>query len=234
MKKNHRLILCCVLIAATLAGILCIALTSGKGKTPASEVQEAGADPAELIIERPQLDPVTPADNDEDVTDLAAFTEVDSVLTLPSPSISAYTGNATTRGKAGQTASPIAGKTPSETGGIAISGGAEEEYDCGTPGHHCDGPETHAYVLNLELEGCPYCGEHNCPSFYATDEWGNTCYTPSQCPQYDVHKDPAVYCQTCGKLCGDGEHDTCVQFVTACHCPNCGLWVEAWTCHTCE
>ena len=91
---------------------------------------------------------------------------------------------------------------------------------------------TVGYILNLELEGCPYCHKSNCPSFYAVDQWGNTCYTPSKCPQYDVHKDPVYYCQTCGKPTGDGSHGTCVQFVTACNCPNCGKWVEAWTCHT--
>lgn len=107
-------------------------------------------------------------------------------------------------------------------------------YSCGTDGHHCDGPETHAYIMNLELKGCSHCGSHNCPSFYAVDEWGNTCYDPSQCPQYDVHNDPVHYCQKCGKACGDGRNGTCVQFVSACHCPNCGEPVDRRTCHSCE
>ena len=107
-------------------------------------------------------------------------------------------------------------------------------YSCGTDGHHCDGPETHAYIMNLELKGCSRCGSHNCPSFYAVDEWGNTCYTPSQCPKYDVHEDPVHYCQNCGKACGDGTNGTCVQFVSACHCPICGEHVDRRTCHTCK
>ena len=107
-------------------------------------------------------------------------------------------------------------------------------YSCGTDGHHCDGPETHAYIMNLALKGCSRCGSHNCPSFYAVDEWGNTCYDPSQCPKYDVHEDPVHYCQECGKACGDGTNDTCVQFVSACHCPNCGEPVDRRTCHSCE
>ena len=107
-------------------------------------------------------------------------------------------------------------------------------YNCGVPGHHCDGPETHAYIVNLEREGCPFCGRHDCPSFYAVDEWGNTCYTPSKCPKYDVHDDPVHYCQECGRKCGDGKNGTCVQFVNACYCPNCGEWVERFTCHTCK
>ena len=120
-----------------------------------------------------------------------------------------------------------------EEGGISIGGGVAP-YDCGTEGHHCDGPETHAYILNLELKGCKYCGSHSCPSFYAVDEWGNTCYTPSKCPAYDVHDDPVHYCQNCGKACGDGSNGTCVQYVNTCDCPNCGEHVDSRTCHTCK
>lgn len=120
-----------------------------------------------------------------------------------------------------------------DEGDISIGGGAVP-YDCGTDGHHCDGPETHAYILNLELKGCKYCGSHSCPSFNAVDEWGNTCYTPSKCPAYDVHDDPVHYCQKCGKACGDGTNGTCVQYVNACDCPNCGEHVDSRTCHTCK
>ena len=120
------------------------------------------------------------------------------------------------------------------SGGIVIGGNTPEPYDCGTPGHHCDGPETHAYVLNLELGGCPYCGKHDCPSFYATDEWGQTCYTPSKCPSYDIHKDPVHYCQKCGKPCGDGSNGTCAEYNIDIDCPLCGEHVEAWTCHSCK
>jgi hypothetical protein len=66
------------------------------------------------------------------------------------------------------------------------------------------------------------------------DEWGNTCYTPSECPEYDVHDDPVHYCQKCGKACGDGTNGTCVQYVNACDCPSCGEHVDSWTCHTCK
>lgn len=132
---------------------------------------------------------------------------------------------------------PVTEQTPKddgEGGGITVGGGQAEKYDCGVSGHHCDGPETHAYVTNLELQGCPYCGKSNCQSFYATDEWGNTCYTPGKCPEYDIKKDPAEYCQDCGKKLGDGRNGTCVQFVTAYNCPNCKEYVDAWTCHSCK
>lgn len=116
--------------------------------------------------------------------------------------------------------------------GIIIAGEKTEEYNCGVANHHCDGPETHAYISNLELEGCPYCGSHSCPSFYATDEWGNACYTPSKCPQYDVTKDAAEYCPICGKKCGDGDNDTCQRWIVDFVCPICGELVPANTCHT--
>ena len=128
---------------------------------------------------------------------------------------------------------PVEENDDDDEGGISIGGGTTA-YDCGTEGHNCDGPETHAYILNLELKGCKYCGSHSCPSFYAVDEWGNTCYTPSECPAYDVHDDPVHYCQKCGKACGDGTNGTCVQYVNACDCPSCGEHVDSWTCHTCK
>jgi hypothetical protein len=97
-----------------------------------------------------------------------------------------------------------------------------------------DNSETNAFIKNLEIQGCPYCGSHTCESFYAKDEWGNPCYTPSKCSKYDITKDPVHYCQECHKKCGDGSNGTCVQFVNACYCPICGKWVPARTCHTCE
>lgn len=134
--------------------------------------------------------------------------------------------------------SPVESDPPKDSespGDVTIGGGdTPKPYSCGVSGHHCDGPETHAYILNLELRGCEHCGSHSCPSFYATDEWGYTCYTPSKCPKYDIKKDPVYYCEDCGKKCGDGSGGSCVQFVNAAYCPHCGRWVESWTCHTCK
>lgn len=122
-----------------------------------------------------------------------------------------------------------------ESGGIVIGDPTPAQtYSCGVAGHHCTGPETHSFICELEQKGCEYCGSHTCPSFYAVDEWGQGCYTPSKCPKYDIHADPIWYCQTCHKLCGDGRNGTCVQFVIDCTCPNCGEQVKAWTCHYCR
>ena len=125
-------------------------------------------------------------------------------------------------------------ETEKVDGGIVIGDPTPtQSYSCGVAGHHCTGPETHSYICELEQKGCEYCGSHSCPSFYAVDEWGQGCYTPSKCPKYDIHADPVWYCQTCHKPCGDGRNGTCVQFVIDCTCPNCGEQVKAWTCHYC-
>ncbi|MBQ0083156.1 MAG: hypothetical protein KBS52_00095 [Clostridiales bacterium] len=122
-----------------------------------------------------------------------------------------------------------------ENGSIVIGDPTPTQTNsCGVAGHHCTGPETHSFICKLEQKGCEYCGSHSCPSFYAVDEWGQGCYTPSECPKYDIHTDPVWYCQTCHKLCGDGRNGTCVQFVIDCTCPNCGEQINAWTCHYCK
>ena len=128
-----------------------------------------------------------------------------------------------------QTASTYKASTEKET--EPASKPAETKYSCGTTGHKCESPETHAYICNLELDGCPYCGSHSCPSFYGTDQWGNGGFFPELCPEYTAASDAAKYCKVCGKKQGDGSNGTCVQFVSACTCPGCSEYVEAWTCH---
>ena len=107
-------------------------------------------------------------------------------------------------------------------------------YNCDTPNHNCDGPATHALITDRENKGCPICGSHSCPSFYALDPWGFTKYTRSECPEYDIKNDPVFYCQDCGKKTGDGSNGTCARFISAADCPNCGEYVLSRVCHTCE
>ncbi len=139
--------------------------------------------------------------------------------------------------KAKPSAKPITPiKRPDEdntsSGGITIGGNSQPVYDCKTENHSCDGPETHAYILNLELAGCKYCSSHSCPSFYATDEWGNTCYTPEKCPQYDKKSDAVYYCQKCGRENGNGDNNTCQKWIVDFVCPICKESVPKNECHT--
>lgn len=149
--------------------------------------------------------------------------------------------NSTPAKKAEEAVKPVKPTAPAKEpdnsgGGIQIGGGDQEttEYSCGVKNHHCNGAETHAYICNMEKEGCPYCGSHACPSFYYVDKWGNAGVNPELCPKYSEKNDPLVYCQKCGKKCGDGTNGTCVEFINACGCPICGKHVEGRTCHTCK
>jgi hypothetical protein len=183
----------------------------------------------------------TPDSTDESDTNGSTASEItdDGSALKPDESVSDSTDSQITGEKAQETVSPVQETEPpkdsdeNDSGGIQIGGGeTETKYSCGSPNHHCDGPETHAYILNLEQEGCPYCGSHSCPSFYAVDEWGNACYTPSKCPKYDITKDPVYYCQVCGRKNGNGDNNTCQKWIVDTVCPICGKLVKANECHT--
>ena len=249
--KNKKMIItvCVILMAAVTAAIVVTSVIIGKRRDKPT-ISDTGVDAAttdDLNIGEPSEDEtsVTGGESGDetqksDGNDAAGnVTDEDTDGTDSEPATQETDRPETTWGDEAEKADePIVEKKPEDDsgtesgGGITIGEGQTEKYDCGSAGHNCDGPETHAYITNLEIEGCKYCGRHDCPSFYATDEWGHTCYTPSKCPNYDIHKDPVYYCQTCGLECGSGP-DKCTQFVTPCNCPNCGEYVEAWTCHSC-
>ena len=252
MKKNTVNIIIALIAALFLITIILIDAFSGgnteDGPSAVTGTSAAEVSVADILTEVPDdtetgvidetgesTETVNTVIADETVT----VPDPENILTIPDETEPFETEEAVTREHAAMPAVPVTEKTPSDdgnvtSGGIIIDGGQPETYDCGYPGHRCDGPETHAFIVNLELDGCPYCGKHDCPSFYALDEWGHTCYAPVKCPKYDVKNDPVYYCQSCKRQCGDGTGGTCVQFVSACNCPICGEWVESWTCHTCK
>ena len=184
-------------------------------KEAPSETEETQTEPFMMVTEESKAEPA----------------ETKTVITEPKQEPKAQTE----KPKEQKKGTPPAEIENHESAGIVIGDPTTtQNYSCGIAGHHCTGPETHSYICELEQKGCKYCGSHSCPSFYAVDEWGQGCYTPSKCPKYDIHADPVWYCQTCGKKCGDGRNGTCVQFVIDCTCPNCGEHVKAWTCHYCK
>jgi hypothetical protein len=137
---------------------------------------------------------------------------------------------------------PIGAQKPEQpadnvTGGGGVAIGSDPAHDtpykCGAKKHKCENSETHAFITNLEIQGCSTCGSKSCASFYALDKWGKTNYDPAKCPKYDKKKDPALYCQGCNKKPGDGQNGTCLRLVLADNCPECGEAVPARTCHTC-
>ena len=234
MKKKKQIILCVTSVAVIVATIITVCAVKKKTGMSSTDTGNKKVNKDSISVSKPDIDGNTP---DLQVIDMSAVSDDGNALTLQDEPIPEDYIKSSTEGKAGNTATPVAPKTPTDDGqgkGVTIGTGQTAAYNCRTAGHHCDGPETHAYILNLELEGCVYCGSHSCASFYATDQWGHTCYTPSKCPRYDIHNDPANYCQDCKKKCGDGRNGTCVRFVNGCNCPNCGKWVASMTCHTCN
>ena len=221
---------------ASLAVVIAILLISAAlkpSKIPVDNVSQTSS-AAEATVTVPDIS--MPPDSQSGVAGTDEESSSDLVLDVDGKTrsdASKSSGNAAPPNK------PVTENPPKETsnsGGIQIGGGESStvKYSCGSPNHHCNGPETHAFILNLEQEGCSYCGSHSCPSFYTMDKWGNAWPDSTKCPQYNILKDPIRYCQTCGKKNGDGSNSTCVQFVNACNCPNCGKYVAANTCHTCE
>ena len=239
-----------LLAVIMVAGVLCLPIgySTGLDSETTAEAESGTAkvelDPDETTAKPIIVKPIvtTAADNDEadetDETIIDDTTYGDDVLTPAEPETTADE----TRQLAETNAQPVVVAEETETqavtetsSGIIHIGGpiAETEaYSCGSANHHCTTAGYHSYICNLEIKGCEYCGSHSCPSFYAVNQWGQACYTPSKCPQYDITKDPMYYCQTCGKPCGHGI-DKCVKYLTACNCPDCGVWCESMACHHC-
>lgn len=246
MKNKKKLILilgACLVVALALTLIFIFA-----GRSP-TRIHESETEPdnqntvsvSDIQVEEPKNTDDTEADTTSDTDGDATAEKLPDGATVLTPDEKTETNNLQQAGeKADMAAQPTTpAHTPEENENIGdgiIIGGNEQPkpYSCGAEGHHCSGPETHTFILNLELEGCEYCGSHNCQSFYTTNEWGDTRYTPSKCPKYDIKKDSGYYCQECGKECGSGSPDKCIQFVNSDNCPNCGEWVEGWTCHSCK
>ena len=217
--------------------IVIIAMIGMNTANPAKTAETPVIEPTSAIVETIKKEPIeteeTQAEPFMAITEESETksAETEPVITEPKQESKAQTE----KSKEQKKETPPAETEKLENGGIVIGDPTPTQtYSCGINGHHCTGPETHSYICELEQKGCEYCGSHSCPSFYAVDEWGQGCYTPSKCPKYDIHADPVWYCQTCHKLCGDGRNGTCVQFVLDCTCPNCGEQVKAWTCHYCK
>ena len=135
------------------------------------------------------------------------------------------------------TAKPVITSTPSNSNSSSTikigDGGPTEPQDYIVDGRKFRNAENYSYWQNWMLKGCDYCGSHDCVAFFSVDAFGYTSYNWRNCPQYDIKKDPAIYCQICGKKGGDGRNDTCARYINGTNCPYCGVWVESRTCHTC-
>ena len=110
-------------------------------------------------------------------------------------------------------------------------------YDCGFEGHHCAAQEHHDQVMAEMAAGCPHCGGNDCAAFYARNMMGFTQIDFSECPQYDITKDPTEYCQTCGlpraSKAASGELCCSKSLSGTTPCSYCGAEREAGECHNC-
>lgn len=237
-KKTWIIGGCAVVLVIAL--ILCIALAPGKSDPPVDEPTESTTDTTtpdastgDIVVDIQDETSETESGVDEngDVIPDGGGLVID-------PGKDTSTGT-TTGEKVEEPAKPVQPTEPkpddtTSGGGIVIgTPGETPVYSCGTANHNCENEDYHKGLLAREAEGCPYCGSHSCISFYTLDQWGHTFYDPSACPKYDIHSDPAKYCQVCGKKQGDGRNGTCVTFNIDIDCPNCGKHVKAWECHYC-
>ena len=188
-KKKIILSFLTAIICVLVIVILISALSSGKKEPDPARTDDTTDTETEITVDTVTPESVEPEETDDETEEIS---DDGSLLTLEEPEVEEPDNGNVLQGDAGTPASPSEESTPPDDGngggGISIGGGSTEPYNCGAANHHCDGPETHAFIQNLEIEGCPFCGSHSCPSFCATDAWGYTCYTPSVCPSYDIHR----------------------------------------------
>ena len=216
------------IIAALIVGIIAVAIliavmighfagndTEEPTTVPTTEIEETIGD---VVI-------------DDDITENPDITETEAekgveIIQLKEPETKKTTTQKPTQQTTVKPAEPVtqgnpAGVSQGNNRYEVIDNGNDSvnEYSCGSKGHHCDSKETHKFIVSLEDKGCPYCGSHSCKSFYTYDEWGNACYDPTKCENYNAKSDPCEYCQECGKKVGTGSGNTCVRFTVDTKCP---------------
>lgn len=105
-----------------------------------------------------------------------------------------------------------------------------ENYTCGYENHYCVSESGHNRLLDEMAKGCPYCGEHDCVSFYArNNSYGSTRIDFEQCPKYHNN------CEVCGLP--ESRHDVqsgeayCNKYLKDTNCHECGEPVKAGECH---
>ena len=234
MKNKKKL---CIIGGAVLCGILaavlCIVLIPKSGDSKPAESNPTKSTGGTVVIDEPEKD--TQSDETKNINEDDKL--ADDGKGRLSPEVE--TDDISKSGSTGEKAKDI-NKTVTEqpipsdegkTGGISIGGGEAAAYSCGEKNHHCENAEYHAYIKNLELDGCPYCGSHSCASFYVTNEWGYTEYTPTKCPDYSKQKDSTEVCPRCGLGYWSAEKPGgCFSYLQDTVC-GCGETVKGNTCH---
>ena len=235
-KKNKITISAVSGVVAVAVIVTTILLTGGKTPLPVIDDPDTSKTSSNVVVNLPSDDP------SETETPTGTEKEDDDGLVIDvggDPENPAGTGGSDnndnpvkTPEKPVETQKPEQPADNSNGGDINIGGGDKpEEYHCGSPNHHCKNAEAHAYIQNLELEGCSFCGSHSCPSFYDVNEWGFTRYNQTLCPKYNEKSDPSKYCQRCGRELWSQSNPTgCFSYLQDTDC-ECGEHVKGNTCH---
>ena len=175
MKNKKKL--CIIGVSAlciVVAVVLCITLIPKHNGDKPTESEAKETSSGTIVIDEPEKD--TQSDETKNINEddkladdgkgrLSPEVETDDISKSGSTGEKAKDTNKTV------TEQPIP-NDEGKTGGISIGSGEATAYSCGEKNHHCENAEYHAYIKNLELDGCPYCGSHSCASFYVTNEWG--------------------------------------------------------------
>lgn len=233
---NNKKKLCIIGISTlciVIAVVLCIVLIPKHSEDKPAESEVKGTVSEAVVIDEPEKDTLSAENMKHDEKD--KIEDDGNGLLKPeveddTTSESKMTGEKAKEPNKAVTEQPVS-KDEGQTGIINIGGGESAAYSCGDANHHCENAEYHAYIKNLELAGCPYCGSHSCKSFYATNEWGYTEYTPTKCPGYNKEKDDTEVCPRCGRAYWSADNPTgCFSYLQDTVC-ECGETVKGNTCH---
>lgn len=234
MKNKKKL---CIIggsvLCIILAAVLCIVLIPKHSDKIPAESKETESTSGTVVIDEPEKE--TQSDETKNINEDGKIKDDGNGRLSPEEETEEAAKSKTTGEKAKEvnktvTEQPIQ-KDDGKTGGISVGGGDTERYSCGDKNHHCENAEYHAYIKNLELDGCPYCGSHSCQSFYATNEWGYTEYTPTKCPKYNKQKDATEVCPRCGLGYWSADNPGgCFSYLQDTVC-ECGETVLGNTCH---
>jgi hypothetical protein len=235
LLKNKKLIiiLSSVLAVLLIAGTVFCFTRPKNTSEPVSSEPESSEITSDVVIDEPEDNNSTEeSNNPQEIEDDGNALTPDESTETPA---NKNTGNVADANNTVVTEAtePKAETENENNGGISIGGNTpvEEAYDCGCANHHCQNEEFHASLINRELEGCPFCGSHSCPSFYAVNEWGYTKYDATLCPQYNAQKDDALVCPDCGRPMWSPDNPTgCFRYLQDTQC-ECGELVPGNTCH---
>lgn len=236
LTKKNKIMIGAVSGVLTIAVIVTAVLLTGGNTHPVlTPDSEPESSPSEVVVNLPTDTKQEAQTSEPESTEKKDTLVVDVSGNPESPTDTDGNKNNDTAKSPEQ---PIETKKPEQPAndgdsGIIIGGGDTpiDQYSCGSPSHHCKNAEAHAYIQNLELEGCPFCESHSCPSFYDVNEWGFTRYNQVLCPKYNEKNDSAKYCQDCGRTLWSQSNPTgCFRYLQDTDC-ECGELVKGNTCH---